>query len=167
MEIRKALPGDFERIMQIYGRARKFMEENGNPTQWGNVYPPESLIHGDIEQGILYVLEETLENQELPTVCGVFAFLAEGDRSYDNIIGKWLNDLPHAAIHRVASSGEVKGIIPACIEFCLKVCPNLKIDTHRNNTVMQHQLTKLGFLPCGTVFVADGSERIAFQLYKG
>ena len=166
MEVRRAMPCDFPRIMQIYGRARKFMEENGNPTQWGYVYPPENIVREDIEQGILYVLVETLENQGVPTVCGVFAFLADGDKSYDNIVGNWLNDLPHAAIHRVASSGDVKGIIPACIDYCLKVCRNLKIDTHKDNTVMQHQLTKLGFLPCGTVFTATGSERIAYQLYK-
>ena len=142
------------------------MAQNGNPRQWGEVYPPESLVADDIRHGILYVMEHFPENGNVPIVCGVFAFLPEGDEIYGKIDGKWLNDLPHAAIHRVASSGDVKGVIPACVEFCLKVCPNLKIDTHRDNTVMQHQLIKSGFSPCGSIYLDDGSERIAFQLYK-
>ena len=166
MKARKANLSDLPKILQIYHRARGFMEQSGNPTQWGNVYPPESLVTEDISRGYLYVLEHFFDKQTEPTLCGVFAFLPDGDEIYNNIEGKWLNDLPHSAIHRVASSGEVPGVLPACVEFCLSVSKNLKIDTHTDNKIMQHQLIKAGFSPCGKIFLPDGSERIAFQLYK-
>lgn len=141
------------------------MKQSGNPSQWGTAYPPESLVKEDLERGYLYVLEYFDGEKGELSVCGVFAFLPEGDEIYNNIVGKWLNHLPHAAIHRVASSGELPGVLPACVDFCLSVSKNLKIDTHPDNKIMQHQLTKAGFLPCGSIFLPDGSERIAFQLY--
>ena len=35
--IRKAQTGDFSRMMEIYQIARQFMDETGNPTQWGRI----------------------------------------------------------------------------------------------------------------------------------
>ena len=56
MEIRKATTQDFDRIMEIYASARRFMAEHGNPNQWGPTHwPPEDLIHRDIDRGDLYV----------------------------------------------------------------------------------------------------------------
>ena len=37
MEIRKASVQDLGQIMQVYDKARKFMRENGNAEQWGEV----------------------------------------------------------------------------------------------------------------------------------
>ena len=93
----------------------------------------------------------------------MFAFFPEGDPLYDTIDGEWQNALPHAAIHRVASSGEERGILAECIEFCLSVRGNLKIDTHRDNKVMQNGLKKFGFRECGMITLPNGEERIAFQ----
>lgn len=42
--------------------------------------------------------------------------------------------------------------------------PNLRADTHRNNRTMRHLLEKSGFRYCGIIHVADGSERLAYQL---
>ncbi len=56
MYIRKSTESDFDRIMQIYSYARKFMAEHGNPNQWGPTnWTPEYLIHNDIEDGIPHV----------------------------------------------------------------------------------------------------------------
>ncbi len=165
MKARRATLCDLPRILQIYGIARELMKASGNPGQWGAVYPPEELVKNDLEKGYLHVLERVAEDGKI-LLCGAFAFLPEGDDVYNNIEGKWLNDLPHAAIHRVASSGEVKGVMPACAEFCLTKASNLKIDTHADNKIMQRQLEKLGFTPCGIITLADGSKRIAYQLYK-
>ena len=38
--IRKATPADRPEILEIYSRARQFMRETGNPSQWGDTYPP-------------------------------------------------------------------------------------------------------------------------------
>ena len=46
--IRLAVPEDFTSIMSIYAYARSFMQETGNPNQWGNHFPPEELIHNRI-----------------------------------------------------------------------------------------------------------------------
>ena len=166
MTVRKAFFDDMPKILQIYSRARGFMAQNGNPSQWGGIYPPEELIRADIESGRLYVIEYFCAERQEKFICGVFAFLPEGDEIYNNIEGKWLNDLPHAAIHRVASSGEVRGVLPVCVDFCLSRCSNLKIDTHIDNKIMQHQLKKVGFVPCGTVFLENGDPRVAFQLCR-
>lgn len=56
--IRLAVPEDFTSIMSIYAYARSFMQETGNPNQWGNHFPPEELIHNRIRDKQLFVLEE-------------------------------------------------------------------------------------------------------------
>ncbi|MBQ8129563.1 MAG: N-acetyltransferase, partial [Clostridia bacterium] len=56
MEIRHSREADFERIMEIYARARAFMAAHGNPNQWGPTkWPPEELIQSDIRSGNSYV----------------------------------------------------------------------------------------------------------------
>ena len=55
--IRLAVPEDFTSIMSIYAYARSFMQETGNPNQWGNHFPPEELIHNRIRDKQLFVLE--------------------------------------------------------------------------------------------------------------
>ena len=160
MIARKAEKKDLESVFAIYARARRFMVETGNPTQWEDKYPTEEMVREDVQRQRLYVLEADGE------ACGVFAFLPEGDALYEKLDGQWLNDLPHGAIHRVASSGTKRGVMEACVQYCLTQTQNLKIDTHRDNRIMQHQLSKLGFVLCGTVTLPRGGERIAYQLYQ-
>lgn len=163
MNVRKATRSDLGDALRIYSRAREFMKSNANPTQWGSNYPPAELVERDIAEGLLYVVEDKIQDSENGFICGVFAFFPSGDSIYNNIEGKWLNDLPHAAIHRVASSGERKGVLAAAVDFCLSVSKNLKIDTHADNLPMQNALSKLGFVPCGRIFLENGEERIAYQ----
>ena len=47
MHIRKATLSDLPQIFDIYARARKFMAENGNGTQWGNIKPRKELVESD------------------------------------------------------------------------------------------------------------------------
>lgn len=157
MSVRKATPSDLSSVLSIYERARSYMRSTGNPSQWGSVYPPESLVISDIAGGNLFVLDDGEK------LYGVFAFFGEGDSVYDNIDGAWLNSLPHSAIHRVASSGERKGVLAECVAFCRSLSSNLKIDTHTDNKIMQHQLKKAGFVECGVITLPDGEKRIAFQ----
>ena len=44
MNIRLASMEDFDTISHIYKRARSFMAEHGNPSQWGTNYPSDALI---------------------------------------------------------------------------------------------------------------------------
>ena len=160
MSVRKATDADIGRVLEIYEIARGFMRQTGNPDQWGEIYPPRELVEQDVSEGRLMLLEEDGE------IYGAFAFFPDGDESYANIEGEWLNDLPHAAIHRVASAGTRRGVLHDCVEFCLANSKNLKIDTHNDNAVMQHQLKKEGFRECGTIYLENGDPRIAFQLCK-
>lgn len=160
MTVRKATFGDLEEILKIYEGARGFMRKNGNPTQWQGGYPYPEVVRADIESGVLHVIEEDGE------LYGVFAFIMTGDPDYANIDGAWLNDLPYAVIHRVASAGKKGGMLRVCIEYCLSKANNLKIDTHEDNIPMQNGLLRLGFARCGKVYLTRAGERIAYQLYK-
>lgn len=44
-----------------------------------------------------------------------------------------------------------------------KAAPNIRIDTHHDNRVMQHLLTKHGFTYCGLIYLKSGAERLAYQ----
>lgn len=67
------------------------------------------------------------------------------DPTYNIIYeGKWLNDKPYATIHRIASTGEIKGIMHIAMQFALQQYDNIRIDTHHDNMVMQHLIEKKG-----------------------
>lgn len=160
MTVHQAKREELEEILKIYAAARDFMKQTGNPTQWESGYPSSALLQADIAGDHLYVIEDGGH------LHGVFAFFPEGDPIYDTLPVSWQNTLPHAAIHRVASAGTRKGVLRTCVDFCLSRARNLKIDTHKDNLVMQNALTKLGFKECGVADIPDVGERIVFQLYK-
>lgn len=158
MQIRKAKIEELDEIMEIYAIARKFMEEHGNPTQWGQNKPSREQIESDILAEKCYVcMQET-------KIAAVFYFAKETDKTYTNIYeGNWLNNEAYAVVHRVASAGIVKGAGSFCMNWASKQCENLKIDTHQDNYVMQNMLKKCGFIHCGTIYLEDGEPRLAFQ----
>ena len=160
MQVQKATHSQTDEILRIYDGARSFMRKSGNPTQWQGGYPYPEVVKNDIDKGQLYVICEDGE------IYGVFAFIKDEDPDYEKIDGAWLNSLPYAAIHRVASAGKRGGIVAACVEYCLTQINNLKIDTHEDNIPMQRSLERIGFSKCGKVYIARAGERIAFQLYK-
>ena len=49
--IRKAKLTDLDRMMEIYARAKRFMDSTGNTTQWEIGYPTRKMIQDDIENG--------------------------------------------------------------------------------------------------------------------
>lgn len=54
-------------------------------------------------------------------------------------------------IHRVASAGRSKGVVKIISDWALEQNPNLKIDTHHDNIVMQKALEKNGFSRCDII----------------
>ena len=48
MKIIKANETHIPEILEIYAKARKFMKENGNPTQWEEGYPSREIVEKDI-----------------------------------------------------------------------------------------------------------------------
>lgn len=155
-QIRQAQWADFDRILDIYAIARDFMAQTGNPTQWGSNYPPQSMLEEDIPAGNLYVVEDQ-------GIHGVFAYFSEPDPTYAYIEdGAWLSDGPYGTIHRVASDGS-GGVFSAVLRFAMEQNSHVRIDTHGDNKVMQHVLTKHGFTRTGIIYLEDGDPRIAFE----
>lgn len=162
--IRKAKREDLPRLIGIYDHARAFMASVGNASQWGDGYPLPCQLEEDIELGRLYVV---CDAEDIPH--GAFAFILGEDPSYGAIDGAWLNDRPYGTIHRLAGDGTTPGLFRACLEFCQKINPNIRADTHYNNKIMQHLLEKHGFVRCGEVNLdkkEGDSIRIAYQ-YQG
>lgn len=157
--IRNADMEDLAQILPIYAKARQFMRENGNPTQWADNFPPEDLLRKDIEKRQLYVLEAD------EVIHGVFAFIIGKDATYEVIEqGEWKSQSEYGTIHRVAGDGTVHGILDKVIAFCKTKMAHLRIDTHENNQVMRHLIEKNGFSRCGIIHVADGSPRVAYEI---
>lgn len=162
MEIRHATEKDFICIMEIYEYARRFMEEHGNPNQWGTTkWPPKQLIYDDILHKASYVCVN--ENK----IAGTFFFLSGSDiePAYRNIEnGKWLDSSSYGVVHRLASNGSIRGIGKFCLDWAYRQCGHLRVDTHGDNIVMQNLLHKLGFIYCGIVYVEeDNDPRLAYE----
>lgn len=157
--IRPTTLGDLPRLMQIYETARRFMQQTGNGSQWTGGYPQKELLINDIELKQSYVC--TGGNDE---ILAAFCYFIGKEPTYLNIYqGAWLNQAPYGVIHRIASSGKQKGVAEACINWCLQKSQNIRIDTHRDNKVMQHILQKLQFTYCGIIYLENGDERLAYQ----
>lgn len=156
-QIRLAKESDLPAILQIYADARAFMARTGNPNQWGCHHPPRAMLEDDIRIQKLHVV--TRGDQ----VEGVFYFTLDLDPTYAEIYdGAWHLDQQYGTIHRIASGGN-KGIFRSVLEYCVKQCPYIRIDTHHDNAVMQHVLDKHGFRRCGIIYLADGQSRIAYD----
>ena len=159
MNIREARTSDMAEIMMVMDAAKKIMRQSGNMHQWADSYPSEDVITTDMERGGAFVVEHD------GSIAGYFAFLPSPEPTYDRIYeGQWVDDsLPYHVIHRIASRPDVHGIFSCIMEFCLAREPNIRIDTHRDNRIMQHNIAKHGFTYCGIIYLASGDERLAFQ----
>lgn len=162
IKIRLATLSDLNKLMGIFDTARRFMQSTGNANQWINGYPQRELIMHEINSGHCYVC---INEQE--SVAGTFCFIQGPDPTYPRIDeGDWLDNDPYWVIHRIASDGSCRGIFEACINWCEKQTPNLRVDTHADNKIMQNLLEKHGFIRCGIIYVANGTPRIAYQRHN-
>lgn len=139
------------------------MRQNGNMLQWTDGYPTPQQISLDISQGNSYLIY----NDNTPVA--TFAMIIGEEPTYKKIYeGKWLDDtMPYATIHRLAGLPQHHGLAKACFDFAWEKTHNVRIDTHRDNTIMQHLAEKYGFSYCGIILLANGDERLAYQKYLG
>ena len=157
--IRQATTADIPCLQILFAIGRRFMAATGNPHQWAPDYPGVALLQADIDSGDSYVVYRSDDSI-------VAAFVLRGgiDPTYHDIYeGAWLNDAPYATIHRIVSSGEEHGIFDFVMNFALQHYDTVRIDTHRDNVVMQHLLDKAGFRYCGIIHCWNGDERLAYQ----
>ncbi|MDO4320470.1 MAG: GNAT family N-acetyltransferase [Bacteroidales bacterium] len=135
------------------------MRESGNVSQWINGYPSRELIVEDIASGISYVGVD-----DKGEIAMVFAFITGEDPTYAVIEnGRWPDNRPYGTIHRIGSNGKHRGMLRRCVEFCLSIIDNIRLDTHADNITMQKAAESLGFERCGIIHCIDGSPRIAYQ----
>ena len=163
--IREAKPTDMPEIMQVMEAAKKIMRSSGNMHQWGDGYPSEAVITNDMDKLGGFVIEGDGENQSSARIVGYFAFLSSPEPTYSKIYdGKWLDDVrPYHVIHRIASYPDVHGIFSDIMDFCFSRDTNIRIDTHKDNLIMQHNIEKHGFTYCGIIYLASGDMRLAYQ----
>ncbi len=167
LQTEKARIEDLEIIMSVIDAARNIMQQNGNTQQWVKGYPDIETIKQDIanENGLVIVDE----NEE---IVAYYAFIRNQlDPTYQTIKdGHWLDSdtdelglCSYSVIHRIASLPNVHGIFDEIMRHCSVFTGNIRIDTHRDNHIMQHILEKHGFVYCGIIFTERGDERLAYQ----
>lgn len=164
--IREAKPTDITDIMQVMEAAKKIMRSSGNMHQWADSYPSETVIFSDMEKHGGFVIEED-DGESLSSrrIVGYFAFLPSPEPTYSKIYnGEWIDDtLPYHVVHRIASYPDVHGIFNDIMDFCFSYDANIRIDTHKDNRIMKHNLKKHGFTYCGIIYLANDDERLAYQ----
>lgn len=194
MRIRPATPHDLDALEHVYDSARAYMRQTGNLTQWTHGEPSRAELTDALAHGMLFVgvadeqdgatrseaeaastsptsAAAQADEQDLPHCA--FVLLRTEEPTYRRIYdGSWLNDEPYYTLHRVASDGQLRGVVSAATAFAAAQARtagvlNLRIDTHADNHPMQRALERAGFTRCGTIRIADGSPRIAFQLVIG
>ena len=157
MLIRPATATDLPALRPVFEAAKAIMRADGNLEQWSAPgFPPEDLLLHDIARGGGFVIE----NRGL---IAYFALLPSPEPTYDYIDGAWLTDEPYGVIHRMASYPEVHGIFSTIIDYATSRFAHLRIDTHRDNRIMQHLIEKHGFTYCGIIWLEDGTDRLAYE----
>lgn len=154
---------DIPIILQIVRQAQEYFKNN-DINQWQNGYPNQEIFMHDLKMKNSYVF---LQNNEI-IATAMISF--DGESTYDQIDGEWLNDNLYAVIHRVVVKNQYKGqnIAGEIFNVAKSLCQgrkiaNIRVDTHRKNIPMQRVLEKWGFHYCGTIFLKDGAERIAYH----
>ena len=156
-QIRYAKETDWKEIQALYATARQFMADHGNPDQWGSKYPPDEMLLQDIAREKLHLIYDECG------IHGVFYFAIEEDPTYNEIFdGAWSWSVQYGVIHRIAGDGS-GGVLGAAVEYASGQISYLRIDTHKDNYVMQRALTKQGFSRCGIIWLEDGTPRIAYD----
>ena len=156
MQIRIACPEDIKFIEGAYAHARAFMQANGNPTQWPDGYPDRIDAEEDIAHGHCFLVTD--EAGPL----AVFSFARGPDETYASIDGAWHSDADYYVIHRMAAV-RGRGIARTIFTFAVEHADYLRCDTHEDNAPMRRALESFGFRECGTITVANGTERIAYD----
>jgi hypothetical protein len=189
--IRPATAADIPALRPVFEAAKSIMRADGNYDQWSAPgFPDDALLLRDIDRGGGYVIlsdkisphaslgrdDNTVISSEgtnvissgaeggvEKSIIAYFAILPSPEPTYDYIDGAWLTDEPYGVIHRIASYPDVHGVFSAIIDFADARYPHLRIDTHRDNRIMQHVITAAGFTYCGIIWLPDGTERLAYE----
>ena len=166
MSFVKANVKDVDTIMQILSDARGRIGRLGID-QWQYGYPTRDIVIEDVNLHRSFVVRD-----EDGSVCAVFTMIDDGEPTYEKIYdGEWLADgKPYIAIHRIAVAGDKlrRGIASVVMKWCEEQAKEIgyasvRIDTHDGNIPMRGMLEKNGYKHCGTIYLADGQSRCAYE----
>lgn len=165
MEFRKTKPADVERVMELIDGAKLYFRQHNVP-QWQDGYPSEVTIRGDVAAGRSYVL-----CTDTGRVAGTMALIFGNEPTYNAIYGgAWLADGDYAVIHRLAVDGKLKqrGYATELLREGERIAKergavSVRVDTHEINMPMQRLMRKNDYQFCGTIHLADGAPRFAFE----
>lgn len=157
---RLATPDDIPSIGEIIRGAQAQLQAAGS-RQWQDGYPAAKDLASDLAHGCGYVLCN-------PSVIAYGAVIFDGEPAYDSIDGRWPSEEPYVVVHRLAVVGKQQGRGIAT-EFMHRTetlarqsgIGTFRIDTARENAVMQRLLGREGFVYCGKVR-HRGGERLAY-----
>lgn len=157
---RTARPSDIPDMLALFERAKTVMRASGNMQQWGDGYPNGEVLRSDMRRKASHIAQT-----EDGVMAGTFAFIPGIEPTYLTIKkGHWLDKYSlYGTIHRIAAEPGTGGFAKWAIDWCWEHMPNIRIDTHRDNSIMHHILEREGFTRCGIIYLKDGSERIAYQ----
>jgi len=159
--IRKAVPEDLPAIMEVLSAARGIMRQSGNFHQWIGGYPSPEVIEADMDSGHSFVVEDD------GAIVACFAFIPSPEPTYSQIYeGTWISDTPYHVVHRMGSTPASHGIFRSILDWCTAQDPHIRIDTHRDNAIMQKCILDYGFRYCGIIYLLSGDERLAYELQK-
>lgn len=163
--------------MMLFNAAKERLRLNG-VDQWQDGYPNRDVIAADIKNGESYVLIDESDMPEIivhqaEDIAATAVISFRGEPTYEAIsAGGWLTGEKddYAVIHRIASAdGKIRlGRATRLLCYAQELCRqrkvgSIRIDTHKDNQVMQRWLLKNGFIYCGQIVLADGAPRIAFE----
>lgn len=165
---RTAVSGDVAGIRALFGCARDFMAEQGNP-QWQDGYPYDDVVQNFVNGGNFRILEI---GGKVAAVYSVF----DSDGEYDDIKGRWLTDgeddknKNYLAVHTLAVSPLFRGqglaktaFKEAEEEARSNGKASIRMDTHIKNLPMQKLLSSQGFTYCGTIKSRGEGAFICFE----
>lgn len=166
--IRKARAEDEAFCLTCYQQASKNFAYQGID-QWQDNYPNASTFRKDLSEGNSYILEIIL-GDKIETV-GTMYFAMSQDLGYEgNNAHIWSNNLPYGVIHRIALADEFKEKGLSLCFFCYAArqahradIPMFRIDTHRDNQIMQSLLQRLGFQNRGAIYFAREDSGVYIQ----
>ncbi len=168
--LRKTTVQDLPTVLKIIQSAQEFLKDQGID-QWQDGYPALPDLEADVTNHMGYVL--IIEGK----IAGYAALLLGADPNYAIIQeGTWqgAKNAKYSAIHRIAMSPNfrgqhlsekmISGLLTLSYEFGYS---QVRIDTHPDNKLMQHLITKCGFDYRGIVLMDNDPKEIrrAYQLF--
>lgn len=166
MIYKKATKEDLGIILDLVKEAQKFLKEQG-VHQWQDGYPGDRDIIKDL------IEQESFLFYEGGVAIGYMTIVLHPEESYNKLLeGEWLNkNQTEGAMHHVIISklARGKGLSKELFDLGIHICrihgkESIRIDTHPDNSRMQHVICKNNFHKCGVIQLQpSGDLRLVYE----